>query len=226
MENQKKYVEELKRLIRSKEKGSYIKNNLSKDVDIIKKIYASLGYNFATVETKIREIDNRNIDLVFEVERGNQTKITKINFTGDKKIREKRLRDIIASEEDKFWKVLSRNTTFSENRVNLDKRLLENYYKSSGFYDVKVTSKSAELIESGNVELTYSIDAGNRFIIKKITTKTDQVFDKNLFFPLNEEYKKIVGSYYSPFKVKKLLDSIDLLVEKNNLQFVEHNVGK
>ena len=84
-EPKKKYVEELKRLIRSKEKGSYIKNNLSKDVDIIKKIYASLGYNFATVETKIREIDNRNIDLVFEVERGNQTKITKINFTGDKK---------------------------------------------------------------------------------------------------------------------------------------------
>ena len=108
--------------------------------------------------------------------------------------------------------------------MNLDKRLLENYYKSAGFYDVKVTSKSAELIESGNVELTYSSDAGNRFIIKKITTKPDQVFDKNLFFPLNEEYKKIVGSYYSPFKVKKLLDSIDLLVEKNNLQFVEHNV--
>ena len=34
----KKYVEELKELIRSKEKGSYIKNNLSKDVDIIKNL--------------------------------------------------------------------------------------------------------------------------------------------------------------------------------------------
>ena len=75
----------------------------------------------------------------------NITKISKIKFTGDKKIREKRLRDVIASEEDKFWKFISRNTKFSENLVNLDKRLLENYYKSIGYYDVKITSQSAEV---------------------------------------------------------------------------------
>ena len=37
-------------------------------------------------------------------------------------------------------------------------------------------------------------------------------------------YKKYVGDYYSPFKIKKLLDEIDELIVKNNLQFVEHNV--
>ena len=52
----------------------------------------------------------------------------------------------------------------------------------------------------------------------------DQVFDKNIFFPLNESYKKYVGDYYSPFKIKKLLEELDDLIDKNNLQFVEHNV--
>ena len=52
----------------------------------------------------------------------------------------------------------------------------------------------------------------------------DPVFDKNLFYSLNEKFKKIVGEYYSPFKVKLLLEDIDDLIEKNNLQFVEHNV--
>ena len=42
-----------------------------------------------------------------------------------KKLRDKRLRDIIASEEDKFWKIISRNTNFSENLINLDLRLLK-----------------------------------------------------------------------------------------------------
>ena len=55
-------------------------------------------------------------------------------------IRSKRLRDIIASEENKFWKIISKNTNFSENLINLDKRLLTNYYKSIGFYDVKINS--------------------------------------------------------------------------------------
>ena len=47
---------------------------------------------------------------------------------------------------------------------------------------------------------------------------------KNLFFELDKEYQDLLGSYYSPFKIKKLLESIDEVIEKNNLQFVEHNV--
>ena len=139
-------------------------------------------------------------------------------------MRSKRLRDVIASEEDKFWKFLSRNTNFSENIVNLDKRLLTNYYKSIGFYNVKVNSTVAEISQSGDAELTYSIDEGTRYTINKISTNVDKVFDKDLFFELNEIYKTYAGQYYSPFKVKKLLDEIDILIDKNNLQFVEHNV--
>tara|TARA_A100001011_G_scaffold399717_1_gene509786 strand:+ start:1704 stop:3938 length:2235 start_codon:yes stop_codon:yes gene_type:complete len=224
-ESSKKYKEQIIELINSKIKDSFIKSRLAEDVEIIKKLYASAGYNSAKVNTKIREIDENNLDLIFEVDKGKESIISKISFTGDKKIREKRLRDIIASEEYKFWKVLSRNSRFSENLLALDIRLLENYYKSLGYYDVEISSKSAELIsETQEVEITYSIDAGNRYLIKKISTNIDPVFDKNLFYSLNKNFKKVIGDYYSPFKIKKLLEDIDNVIEKQNLQFVEHNV--
>ena len=220
-----KYKEQIKKVITSKEKDSYIKNNIAKDVEIIKQLYSSLGFNFSEVDTKIRKIDNSNLDLIFEIKKGEPTKISKITFVGDKKVRDKRLRDIVASEEHKFWKVITRNTKFNQNLVNMDKRLLENYYKSIGYYDVKIKSNSAEINKNGgDIELIYSIDAGNRYIIKKIITNADPVIDKNIFYPLNKEYQKSIGSYYSPFRVKKLLDRIDELIEINNLQFIEHNV--
>ena len=219
-----KIKEEILKLIKSKQKESFIKNNLTQDIETIKKLYASIGYNFSKINTKIREIDITNLDLVFEIDRGEVTKISKVSFVGDKKLRERRLRDIIASEEDKFWKVISKNTKFSQNLISLDMRLLKNYYKSIGYYDVKITSNSAEILKSGNVEIIYSIDAGTRYIIKKIETNADSVFNKDIFYPLNKEYKKIIGSYYSPFKVKKLLEYVDEIIENNNLQFVEHNV--
>ena len=224
-EKSNKYKEQIKKIIVSKEKDSFIKTNISRDVELIKKLYSSVGYNLVTVDTKISELDNKNkVDLIFEINRGEVTKISKIIFTGDKKIREKRLRDIIASEEDKFWKVISRNTKFSKRLVNLDLRLLTNYYKSLGYYDVKITSNSAEIKKSGNIELTYSIEAGDRYIIKKITTNVDPVFDKEIFLSLNDEYQKVIGEYYSPFKIKTLLEDIDRLIDQKNLQFVEHNV--
>ena len=72
--------------------------------------------------------------------------------------------------------------------------------------------------------MVYSIDEGPRYIIKKISTNVDSVFDKELFFELNDDYNKYIGDYYSPFKIRKLLEKLDELIDNNNLQFVEHNV--
>ena len=223
-ETSNKYKEQIKKIINSKEKGSFIKNNLARDAEIIKRLYSTAGYNFTNVTTKVREIDGETIDLVLDIDKGNVTKISKISFSGDKKVKEKRLRDVIASEESKFWKIISNNTKFNQSLVDLDVRLLKNYYKSIGYYDVNINSNSAELNQSGNVRLTYTIDAGKRYIFKKISTVVDPTFDKNLFFELNDEYQKVIGNYYSPFKIKKLLETIDEIIEKHNLQFVEHNV--
>ena len=215
---------QIKKIISSKEKNSFIKNNLNKDINLIKKLYSSLGYKFSQVETKVRNIDKNNVDLAINIDKGEITRISKIFFTGDKKIKDKRLRDIIASEEDKFWKVISRNTRFNENQIQLDKRLLINYYKNLGYYDVKVTSSSAEIQDSENINLYYSIEAGKRYIFAKIETVLDSTFDKEIFFPLREKYNELVGTYYSPFKIKKILEEIDIIIENKNLQFVEHSV--
>ena len=223
-EPSKRFRNEIIKILKTKQNKSFIKSNLSKDIETIKNLYSSNGYNKSVVEVKAKNIDENNIDLVIELDKGNITKISSINFIGDKKIRDRRLRDVIASEENKFWKVISRNTNFSERLVQLDIRLLTNYYKSQGYYDVKITSNSAQFNEKGNIDLIYSIDAGERFIINKISTNADSVFNQNLFFPLKKTFNKYIGDYYSPFSIKQILEELDNLIDKNNLQFVEHNV--
>ena len=139
---------------------------------------------------------------MLEIKRGDKTKISSIKFIGNEYFKSKRLRDIIASEEAKFWKFLSRNTNFNENLINLDKRLLTNFYKSEGFYDVKINSSTAKINPEGKTDITYSIEEGTRYTINKISTNIDDVFDKKIFFDLNKKYKLYAGKYYSPFKVK------------------------
>ena len=223
-EKSNKVKDQIKKIISLKEKGAFIENNVNSDINSIKNFYSSIGYNFSDVKAKTRVVDDSNIDLIIEIDRGEVSRISKISFLGIKKVREKRLRDVIASEEHKFWKFISNNTKFSENLVSLDKRLLSNYYKSIGYYDVQISSSSAEVLETGNLNITYTIDAGKRYSINKISTNVDSVFDKELFYPLNKTYNKYIGEYYSPFKVKKILDEIDKLIQVNNLQFVEHQV--
>ena len=217
----KKKIEEL---IFTKSKQSFIKSSVSRDINLIKNLYSSIGFNFANVDVQIKEVDKKNFDVLINIDKGEVTKIASINFIGDKKIRTNRLRNIIASEKDYFYKVLSKNTKFSKNLVDLDIRLLKNYYRSLGFYDVKISSNSAELNKDKSIDLIYTIEAGQRYRINKISTNVDATFNKEIFLPLNKKYKEVIGEYHSPFKIKNLLEEIDLIIAKNNLQFVEHNV--
>ena len=209
-----------------KSKESFIESKLSQDIKLIKKIYSTIGFNFIDVDTKIERFDDNRINLVYFLEKGKKTNIAKITFIGDKKIKEKRLRDIIVSEEKKFWKFLSKNTFLNYNNIELDKRLLINYYKSLGYYDVQVLSNNAEVSQKNLTNLTYTINAGNRYKVTKISTNISEVLDKKLFFPLRKNFKKDIGKYYSPFRVKKLLDDLDLLIADNDLQFIEHSVNE
>ena len=213
-------------LLQIKEKGSFIKSKLTKDVDTIKKIYASMGFNFSNVDSKIERFDENRINLIYFLDKGKKTNIRKINFIGNKKIKEKRLRDVIASEEKKFWKVLSKNTFLNSNNIELDKRLLVNYYKALGYYDVQVLSNNAEVSSENMTTLTYTINAGTRYRVTKISANVSNVLDKKTFLPLEKYFSKMLGDYYSPFKVKKLLDEVDLLIANNELQFIEHSVNE
>jgi outer membrane protein insertion porin family len=209
-----------------KPKESFVKNKLAKDIDLLKKTYASIGFNFATVEAKIEKFDNNRINLIYFLDKGKKTNIAKISFSGDKKVKEKRLRDIIVSEEKKFWKFLSKNTFLNFSNIELDKRLLLSYYKSLGYYDVQVLSSNAEVSKNNLTILTYTINAGNRYRVNKISTNLSEVLDKKIFLGMEKEFRKVVGNYYSPFVVKKLLDTLDIIIADNDLQFIEHSVNE
>jgi len=226
-EKAKKYKKAILDVISLKEKSSFVESDIKNDIEIVKSFYKSLGFYAAEVEARSQPIsgDTTRLNLIFSINKGDKYKISKINFIGDKKIKFKRLRDVIASEEAKFWKFISRNIYLNAERIELDKRLLKSFYLSKGYYNVEIVSSSAESKgKKTEIELTYSINAGDRFRIKKLSTDIDPVFDKSIFQSLKDEFSDFAGEYYSPFKIEKVLSKIDKIVDQNELQFVQHTV--
>ena len=226
-EKAKKYKEAILEIISLKEKSSYVESDIKKDIEMVKSFYKSLGFYAAEVEARSQPIgqDKKRLNLIFSINKGQKYRISKINFIGDKKIKFKRLRDVIASEEHRFWKFISRNVYLNAERIELDKRLLKNFYLSKGYYNVEIVSSSAESKDNKtDIELTYSINAGDRYRIKKLATDIDPVFDNSIFEELKDEFTAFAGEYYSPFKIGKILTKIDKIVDQNELQFVQHTV--
>ena len=223
-EKAKKYIEKIKEVIQLKEKSSFLESNIKNDINIIKSFYKNSGYYFIEIEAEVEKLERNRVNLVYTLNKGEKAKIAKIYFLGDKKIREKKLRDIITSQENRFWKVVSRNIFLNKERINLDKRLLKSYYKNKGYYEVDIKSTNVEYAEGEGFVLTYNISAGKRYKFKKFFTNVAEVLDQSAFVSLESEYNKLVGKYYSQKKLKLILDKIDKLSEQKELQFINHNI--
>ena len=219
-----KYKEAISEKLILKEKTSYLKNFVKTDVDLIRNFYRTLGFYFVKIDVEIVNLTKNRVNLVYTLDKGEKAKISKIFFLGDKKIRDKKLRDIITSQENRFWKFISRNVYLNQGRIELDKRLLLNYYKNKGYYEVKISSSNVEYSEGEGFVLSFSIDAGKRYKFNKISADVSEALDQSAFTTLEKEFNNVIGEYYSQRKLTKILEKIDSLSEQKELQFINHRV--
>ena len=223
-EKAKKYMEIIKDLLSLRENGPFVENNIKKDINLIKEFYRSLGFYFVKIDAEIARLEKNRVNIKYLIEKGDKAKISKIFFIGDKKIREKKLRDVITSQESQFWKFVSKNVYLSKERIELDKRLLKNYYRNKGYYEVDIKTTNVEYSKGEGFNLTYNINAGKRYKFKKIFANVSETLQKEAFHSLEKDFNKLVGEYYSQKKLKRVLDEIDKLSEQKELQFINHNI--
>ena len=213
-------VNVLKENIYSKEKNPYVVNNSKIDLNIIKSILKNSGFYFAEINQKIIENNNDTINLLYEINLGDKAYIKKINFIGDKYYKDRTLRGIIASEENKFWKFITQKKFVNPELLSLDKRLLKNFYLNKGFYNVEIFENIVELTENNQFNLTYTINSGSKYKVKNAKLILPSDYDSKNFLIINKLLEKLKGEYYSLRKLNKIANEVDKLSFRNDYEFI------
>ena len=204
----------------SKDKSPFLIEKVKIDVNRIKTSLNTIGYYLSDVKSKILENSNDTVDLIFEVNLGDKSKIKKIEFIGDKKIKDRTLRSVIISEEAKFWKFISNNKFVNQDIINRDKRLLRNFYLSKGFYDVDVQSATVKFLDNKSFKLTYKIDAGEIFTVNDTKLVLPIDYDENNFTDVKKELNKLKNKTYSLNKLSRVVEEIDKITLSREYDFI------
>ena len=179
----KKILKLFKKNLKLKERTSYNKILISEDKNRIINDLKLLGYFFSKVDVVIETIEDNKINLTYDIDMGEKAKIKKISFIGDKIFKDRKLRGVIVSEEFKFWKFISGKKYLNQSLIELDERLLKNFYLNKGFYNVVINSSFAKLIDEkdSSFELIYNINANQKFVFNDITLDLPIDFEKEIF---------------------------------------------
>ena len=220
----KKYIKAIENSYKLRPRNSFNKLALSKEIISIKTLLKSFGFYFAQVTPYIEELDNNSININYSIDLGERAKISKISFIGDKVYKDRKLRNILVSEESKFWKFISNKKFLNEELIEFDKRLLKNFYLKKGYYNVKVNSSFARLLDNENFELIYNINAGEKIYFNNIKLNLPIDFKTENYSELIKIFSELKGKPYSIFSIEKILDEIDLITLDKEYQSVKASV--
>ena len=217
----KKYIKAIKENYKLKTRSSFDKFVLAEDVKIIKTTLKDFGFYFAKVNVFVEDLDNNAVDIRYVIDLGDKAKITKISFIGDKVYKDKKLRDVIISEEAKFWKFISGKKYLNEELIEIDKRLLKNFYLKKIFYDIEINSSFAKLYDNDQFELIFNISAGDKIFFNDLSLVLKINFNIENYSELTDTLVKLKGKPYSIYSIEKILDEIDLITLNQEYQSIK-----
>ena len=209
-----------------KSRSSYNEYVITEEKKRLLNILKSLGYYNAEIDIYVENKKDNLINLTINFNLGNKAKIKKITFIGNKIFKDSKLKRIIASSEYKYWKFLSGRKFLNENLVNFDKRLLTNFYKNNGYYNVEINSSFARLLNDNEFELIFNIDAKSVKFFGDLKLNLPSDFDEKNFVKINKLFQKIKGEKYSISTIEEILDEIDAITTYEQYKFIDATVNE
>ena len=220
----KKTIEELKDQISLKDKNPFNKSLIKSDQNRILNIFKQSGFYFAKVDVRVEINENKTVNIIYNVERGEKATIKEIKFIGDKKFKNRKLHSIITSEENKFWKFLSKGKYLNIERINLDKRLLKNFYLNKGYYQVQIKDAYSKILNNEDFILTFNISAGKKYNFGNLNLNLPSDFDPEKFESLRKIFKKIENKSYNFKQIEDILEEIENIALLENYEFINAKV--
>ena len=220
----KKTEESLYEILSLKNRSSYNSINVKKDENAILNYLKEQGFYFSKITSSYQDLGDNKIDLYYEIDLGDKAKISKISFIGDKIFKDSTLRSVILSEEYRFWKFISGKKYLNENLINYDKRLLNNFYKNKGFYNVAIESSFASYLGNDEFEILYNISSGKKYYFNEFNLNLPIDYEADNFNELNNIFRDLKGEKYSLNSIDKILKEIDKIVLNEQFEFLKSSV--
>jgi outer membrane protein insertion porin family len=218
-------LDQVNKIITLKENSIFSSSKLKKDIEATREFLNASGYYQASITPEVIKIDNNQINLIINIDKKEISKIKNIYFIGNKYFSDSQLLNVITSTEDGWWKIFS-SSALSEQRIEYDKQLLKDFYKSKSFYDAQIESAFASIDKNNKFTLTYSINSGKKYKFGDYDIKVSGLALKEV--DINEikniSNKLLKNEFYSPLTINKINKQITDFLETKKYGNFEINI--
>lgn len=216
--NRKIKDDKLQGIVQTQSLGPYDQTIVTADIARIKDAYAAIGRSDIQVTTQVVPVGQGRVNLAFQINEGERTKIARIDFVGNNAYSDGRLAAVINTKKSNMLSFLTRKDVYNEDKLRADEEALRQFYYNRGYADFRVISSNAVLDEASNeYTITITVDEGQRYAFGNVAVEsTVPGVDGSQLQGLVETK---AGSNYSAKEVQQSMEAISKRVAAEGYPF-------
>ena len=206
-------------LVKSQTRKVFNPTEVEQDRAAIAEADANSGRLAAKVNPKFIRLSDNRVDLVFEIFEGGLVEIERISFVGNRAYSDRKLRSVLETKQAGLLRTFIQRDTFVEDRIEFDKQVLSDFYKSRGYADFRINSVNAEISQERDAYfITFNIREGQKFSVGQIDVTTDlSGIDSKAFARAG---KVRTGQTYSPLAIENDITRMERFANQEGLEFL------
>ncbi|MBH0239672.1 outer membrane protein assembly factor BamA [Methylobrevis albus] len=190
------------------------------DTQRIQELYRRTGRYNATVEPQTIDLGQNRVALVFNIDEGPRTEISKISFIGNTAFSDGRLQDVIQSRESGLFGWFRTSDNYDPDRLNADQEALRVFYYKRGYADFRVISAVADFDRDQNAFfITFTVEEGAQYTFGDISVET--TLPELNVDELSGTARTRAGNVYNSEEVEKTLEDLTLAVSSKGYAFAQ-----
>ena len=206
-----------------KENSFIVKDSINKNITLIKNIYKSKGYNNVSVVASTEKFSDDRVNLIYTINEGDQIKIKRVKFFGNKSYSDKYLSSLIGTKSLSFYNIFSSGSNMNSDFFVFDKNKIKSFYKNKGFIDVKV-NYDISAISTNSYLLTFYIDEGDRIKINDLFFDLKYKNFEDLIIDNKSNFEKQLSKnneFYDQELIDEFISNLNSsLIKTNNFNFI------
>ncbi|WP_299106937.1 outer membrane protein assembly factor BamA [uncultured Winogradskyella sp.] len=131
-----------------------------------------------TTSQVLDSVEKERVNMLIDINKGQKVKIKSINFEGNVKITDKKLRKAMKNTKQKSFSPLRllKRSKYIEDDFRADLVSLVDYYKENGYRDARVISDSISYLDKKTISLDIKVEEGEKYTFGKITFVGNTVY--------------------------------------------------
>lgn len=205
--NDKIKDEELLAEIQLRPRQVFTRTKVQADVNRLYQLYQRGGRFAVNIEPKLIELDQNRVNVVFEIDEGDVTRVRSIRFVGNEKYDDSKLRGEISTKEYEWYRLWGGGDRYDPDRLAYDQELLRRFYLSQGYADFRIISANAELAPGRDqFYITFTLEEGPRYRVGEVRINSQLTnFNADVLKP-QVTFKS--GDWYNAEEVKSSVDKL------------------